>query len=74
MGFEGLSLFEAPPVFITLVNEGLLTRPTFGLLLADPNPRLVVGGRDANLYDGDLKFVPVDTPVRISQRCLLPLF
>ena len=74
MAFKDLSNFGETPVFTTLVNEGLLTKPTFGLVLAAPNPKLIIGGRDTNLYNGNLTFVPVDTPVRISQRCLWPLF
>ena len=69
MAFKEISALNATPVFTTLVNEGLLTKPIFGLVLAEPSPKLILGGRDTNLYNGDLTFVTVETPVILLQRC-----
>ena len=68
MGFSSLSPFNTSTVFETLVKEGQLPEPVFGIALADSNPELIIGGRDSSRYKGDLVYTPVDTGsvVRIS--------
>ena len=59
MGFSGLSVFNSSSVIETLVNGSQL--PVVGMVLADSNPELIVGGRDSSRYKGDLVYTPVDT-------------
>jgi Eukaryotic aspartyl protease len=67
MGFSGLSVFNSSSVIETLVNGSQL--PVVGMVLADSNPELIVGGRDSSRYKGDLVYTPVDTnnTVRMSR-------
>jgi hypothetical protein len=69
MALAGISSFHAKPFFQTLVDEGQLLEPVFGLSLAEPDPVVVIGGRDKSRFKGDMKCVAVessgDTPVRI---------
>jgi cathepsin D len=72
MAPTGLAAFDgAKPFFQTLVDEGQLKEPVFGLSLAEPNPVVVLGGRDKSRFKGDLKCTAVegyeDGPVRISR-------
>ena len=68
MGFSGLSVFNSSSVIETLVNGSQL--PVVGMVLADSNPELIVGGRDGSRYSGDLLYTPVDTGnlVRMSRN------
>ncbi|KAH9985170.1 aspartic peptidase domain-containing protein [Russula vinacea] len=61
MGFKGLSLYNSSSVIETLVNGSQLPEPVVGMVLADSNPELIVGGRDSSRYKGDLVYTPVDT-------------
>ena len=69
MGFKGLSLFNSSSVFETLFNGSQVPEPVVGMVLADSNPELIVGGRDSSRYSGDLVYTPVDTgnAVRMSR-------
>ena len=70
MGFQGLSLYNSSSVIETLVNGSQLPEPVVGMVLADSNPELIVGGRDGSRYSGDLLYTPVDTGnlVRMSRN------
>jgi hypothetical protein len=79
MAFAGFSAFRVKPFFQTLVDEGQLQEPVFGLSLAEPNPVVVFGGRDKSRFIGDLTCLAVERdakdigrPVRISRgvHCL----
>jgi hypothetical protein len=73
MGLRGLSPFNATTIFETLVEENQLEEPVFGLVLAESNSELIIGGRDSSRFKGNLSYTPVDSGmVRIS-RCV-PLF
>ena len=61
MALSGQSLVNSSSVFETLVKEGQLQEPVVGMVLADSNPELIVGGRDSSRYKGDLVYTPVDT-------------
>jgi hypothetical protein len=74
LAFEKMSKIGATPVFNTLVDEDKLPEPIFGMVLADSKSELIVGGRNTNLFTGDLTYVFVDPPVRISRGCPWPLF
>ena len=69
MGFQGLSLYNSSSVIEMLVNRSQLPEPVVGMVLADSNPELIVGGRDSSRYKGDLVYTPVDTGnlVRMSR-------
>ncbi|KAH9990903.1 aspartic peptidase domain-containing protein [Russula vinacea] len=54
MGFKGLSMYNSSSVIETLVNGSQLPEPVVGMVLADSNPELIVGGRDSSRYKGDL--------------------
>ena len=75
MGFQGLSLYNSSSVIEMLVNGSQLPEPVVGMVLADSNPELIVGGRDSSRYKGDLVYTPVDTNKTVSvTRCPLPSF
>jgi hypothetical protein len=70
MGFRGISQLNKPTIFETLVEENQLEEPVFGLVLAESNSELIIGGRDHSRYKGDLVYTPVNgRAVRIS-RCV----
>jgi hypothetical protein len=73
----GISAFHAKPFFQTLIDEGQLLEPVFGLSLAEPNPVVVFGGRDKSRFKGELTCIVVksngDTGEDIT-RCPLPSF
>ncbi|KAI0272452.1 aspartic peptidase domain-containing protein [Gloeopeniophorella convolvens] len=59
LGFPSISKFGQPPVFNTLIAEGILNAPAFGVYLADSGGELFLGGTNPNLYQGGFTFVPV---------------
>jgi cathepsin D len=72
MGFSGLSpfnaLFNASTVLEKLVDGGQLPEPVFGLVLAESNSELIIGGRNSSRYKGDLVYTAVNgSTVRISR-------
>jgi cathepsin D len=67
LGFKSISAFHADPFVETVIGQGRLQESVFGLSLAQPNSMLILGGRDSNLYKGNLTYLVVDTPVRISR-------
>ncbi|KAF8473672.1 aspartic peptidase domain-containing protein [Russula ochroleuca] len=60
MGFRGISQLNKPTIFETLVEENQLEEPVFGLVLAESNSELIIGGRDHSRYKGDLVYTPVN--------------
>ncbi|KAF8473670.1 acid protease [Russula ochroleuca] len=61
MGLRGLSPFNATTIFETLVEENQLEEPVFGLVLAESNSELIIGGRDSSRFKGNLSYTPVDS-------------
>ncbi|KAN0113674.1 acid protease [Russula decolorans] len=62
MGFKEISTFNATPFFETLVDEGQLAEPVFGVYLNASYSELIIGGRNSSLYPGnELAYVNVTT-------------
>jgi len=59
MGFQSISVYNAPPVFQSLVAAGQTDSPVFAMKLAATGSELTLGGLNAALYTGDVTFVPV---------------
>ena len=59
MGFQQISVFNAPPVFQTLVSEGKVTESVFGFTLLESGSELFLGGTDTSKFTGSLAFTPV---------------
>ncbi|KAJ3812930.1 acid protease [Lentinula aff. lateritia] len=59
MAFQEISVFQAVPVFQTLVAQGVVTAPEFGVKLATTGSQLFLGGVDTALFQGDFTTNPV---------------
>ncbi|KAN0123324.1 eukaryotic aspartyl protease [Russula decolorans] len=59
MAFQSISQFNAPPVFQTLISEGVLTSQVFGFKLAASGSELFLGGTNSKLYTGSFTWVPL---------------
>jgi cathepsin D len=71
MGFKEISTFNATPFFETLIDEGQLAEPVFGVYLNASYSELIIGGRNSSLYPGnELAYVNVTTQVRILRGVL----
>jgi cathepsin D len=70
MAFQSISKFKAPPVFQTLISEGVLTSPVFGFKLATSGSELFLGGTNGDLYTGDITWVPLTNQVCDGPRVL----
>jgi len=71
MAFESLSAFNAPPVFQTLISEGVLTSPVFGFKLATSGSELFLGGTNSALFNGDFTWVPLTDEVCNDMKALI---
>lgn len=65
MGFQSISVYNAPPVFQTLISEGVVTSPVFGFKLAasSSGSELFLGGTNSALYTGDFTWVSLTIEV-----------
>jgi cathepsin D len=63
MAFQSISEFNAPPVFQTLISEGVLTSEVFGFKLATSGSELFLGGTNSELYTGDFTWVSLTNQV-----------
>ena len=61
LAFESIGQTGSSPVFQTLVIEGQLTSPVFGVTLLDDGGELFVGGTDATAFTGSLAFADLTT-------------
>ena len=59
MGFQSISVYNAPPVFQSLVAEGQTDSPVFAMKLTASGSELSLGGLNSDLYTGDVTYVPV---------------
>jgi cathepsin D len=59
MGFQSLSVYNAPPVFQTLVSQGQATNGVFAFKLAESGSELTIGGLNSALYTGAPTYTPV---------------
>ncbi|KAI9454479.1 acid protease [Lactarius psammicola] len=59
LGFQSISVYNAPPFFQTLVAQGSLPTNSFGFYLAKEGSELFLGGTNAKLHNGDFTYVPL---------------
>ncbi|KAJ3829455.1 acid protease [Lentinula raphanica] len=59
MAFPEISVFQANPVFQTLIAQGAVTASQFGVKLATSGSELFLGGVDTALFEGDFTNNPV---------------
>ncbi|KAH9958947.1 acid protease [Russula dissimulans] len=57
LGFETISVFDASPLFQTLISENVVTSPVFGFKLAPSGSELFLGGVNDALFTGDFAWV-----------------
>ena len=59
MGFQSISVYNAPPVFQTLVTEGQTSSSVFAFKIADSGSELSIGGLDSSVYSGTPAYTSV---------------
>ena len=59
MGFQSISVYNAPPVFQTLVSHGQTSSPVFAFELANNGSKLSIGGLDSSVYSGTPTYTEV---------------
>ncbi|KAF8480125.1 acid protease [Russula ochroleuca] len=59
LGFESISEYDAPPLFQTLISEGVLTSQVFGTKFAASGSELFIGGTNSALYTGSFTYLPL---------------
>jgi cathepsin D len=74
MGFMQISTSGAPTFVQTLFDQGRVVEQVFGFYLAESDSELIIGGRDSSRFSGNLTYVNVDQPVRISRGVLCSRF
>jgi len=57
MGFQSISVYNAPPPFQTLMSEGVVSKSVFGFKLSDSGAELFLGGVNTDLYTGDFTWL-----------------
>ena len=70
MAFQSISDYNAPPVFQTLISEGVLTSPVFGFKFATAGSELFLGGTNSALHTGDFTWVPLTNEVCNDMKAL----
>jgi cathepsin D len=68
MGFQSISQYNAPPLFQTLISEGVVTSPVFGFKLATPGSELFIRGTNNALYTGNFTWLPLTVEVYSSLK------
>jgi len=71
MAFQSISVYNSPPVFQTLISEGVLTSPVFGFKFATSGSELFLGGTNCALYTGDFTWVPLTNGVCNDMKALV---
>lgn len=63
MAFQTISVDSIPPVFVSMLNAGLLDEPVFGFYLDSTgnNGELEIGGIDKSHYKGPLHYINVSS-------------
>ncbi|GJE96850.1 aspartic protease [Phanerochaete sordida] len=61
MAYQSISVFDAPPVFQSLVAQKQLTTPAFSFKLTQADAELFLGGANSDHYTGNFTYVPVTT-------------
>ncbi|KAH8982167.1 acid protease [Lactarius hatsudake] len=61
MGFQSLSVYNAAPLFQSLIAQGEVDRQVFSFYLAKQGSELYIGGTNPSHYSGNFTYVPVTT-------------
>jgi len=59
MGFQSISVYNAPPVFQSLIASGQTDSPVFAMKLVSSGSELTLGGLDSSIYKGSVTYIPV---------------
>lgn len=62
LAFQGISVDHIPPVFQTMVSQGLVDQPVFAFYLSDvsgADGEMDLGGVDEKHYTGEISYVPL---------------
>ena len=71
MGFQSISIYQASPVFQTLISEGILASPVFGFKLASSGSELSLGGVAPGYHDDDFTWIPLSNAVCLIFTCVI---
>jgi cathepsin D len=71
LAFQSISKYQAPPLFQTLISEGVVTSQVFGLKLASSGSELFLGGTNSALFTGDFTWVPLTNEVCDGLKALI---
>jgi cathepsin D len=71
MGFQPLSRYNAPPLFQTLISEGVVTSPVFSFKFATSGSELFIGGTNNALYTGNITWIPLTIQVCSSPKTFI---
>ncbi|KAI9442983.1 acid protease [Lactarius indigo] len=61
MGFQSLSVYNAAPLFQSLIAQGEVDQQIFSFYLAQQGSELYIGGTNPSHYSGNFTYVPVTT-------------
>ena len=68
LAYQSLSAYQASPVFQSLVTQGQVPEPVFGLYMTQSNnSELFVGGVNGKHYTGSITYVPVEHQVSVCE-------
>jgi len=68
LGYQPISAYKASPVFQSLVTQGQLPEPVFGLYMTQcNNSELFFGGVNKKHYSGSITYVPVEHQVSVCE-------
>lgn len=69
LAYQSLSRFQSPSVFMSLVSQGQVPEPVFGLYLTQSNDsELFIGGVNSQHFIGSITYVPVEQQVSTVTR------
>jgi cathepsin D len=71
MGFQTISHYNAPPVFQTLISEGVVTSQVFGFKFATSGSELFIGGTNSALYTGSFTWIPLTIEVCSGPKAII---
>lgn len=63
MAFQSIAVYNASPVFQTLIDEYQVTDPVFSFKLSPSGAELYIGGANCELYTGSFAYTPVTEQV-----------
>lgn len=68
MGFQSISEYDQPPLFQSLIAQGVVDEEAFGFYFADSGSELYLGGSNSDLYSGDFTYVGVSQQVTFHSQ------